>query len=250
MNEQKLHHLEEALPEAPPATGNVVVRNTYIRRVTKQQEVACLMLQADQELFKTVKVFHSCKQEEGQSVSTYVLKMKAYLDQMERLGCPMPLVLGVNLILTLVSKDYDQFMQNYNMHGMGKTIHELHAMLKLTEKSIPKKASVVLAIRHKIPSPAKKEHPAKDTECYHYYKTGHKKRNYPLYLAELKKNKAITSGTSAEYIAAMEAIWIRKFISGLGVIPSIDEPMDMYCENIRAITIAEEPGVQNGAKHF
>ncbi|GJX51008.1 hypothetical protein Tco_0277853 [Tanacetum coccineum] len=31
---------------------------------------------------------------EGQSVSTYVLKMKAYLDQMERLGYPMPLVLG------------------------------------------------------------------------------------------------------------------------------------------------------------
>ncbi|GKD03205.1 retrotransposon protein, putative, ty1-copia subclass [Tanacetum coccineum] len=46
----------------------------------------------------------------------------------------MPLVLGVNLILTLLSKDYDQFVQNYNMHDMGKTIPELHAMLKLIEK--------------------------------------------------------------------------------------------------------------------
>ncbi|GJT81166.1 retrotransposon protein, putative, ty1-copia subclass [Tanacetum coccineum] len=33
------------------------------------------------------------------------------------------------------------------MHGMGKTIPELHAMLKLTEKGIPKKALAILAIR-------------------------------------------------------------------------------------------------------
>ncbi|GKC46039.1 retrotransposon protein, putative, ty1-copia subclass [Tanacetum coccineum] len=126
-NEQKLHHLEEALLEAPPTTATAAVRNAYTRR------------QADQELFKNVKAFHSCKQEEGQSVSTYVLKMKAYLDQMEHLGYPMPLVLRVNMILTSLSNDYDQFVQNYNMHGMGKTIPELHAMLKLVEKGIPKK---------------------------------------------------------------------------------------------------------------
>ncbi|GKB56859.1 retrotransposon protein, putative, ty1-copia subclass [Tanacetum coccineum] len=175
-NELKLHHLEEALPEAHPATATAAVRNAYIRRVAEQQEVACLMLvsmtpeiqknledrpafeilqelktmfqlQAEQELFETVKAFHACKQEEGQSVSTYVLKMKAYLDQMERLGYPMPLVLGVNMILTSLSKDYDQFVQNYNMHSMGKTIPELHAMLKLAEKGIPKKTPAVLAIR-------------------------------------------------------------------------------------------------------
>ncbi|GJZ16016.1 retrotransposon protein, putative, ty1-copia subclass [Tanacetum coccineum] len=128
-NEQKLHHLEEALPEAPPATATVAVHNAYTRRVAEQQEVACIML------------------EEGQSVSTYVLKMKAYFDQMERLGYPMPLVLGVSMILTSLSKDYDQFVQNYNMHSMGKTIPELHAMLKLAEKGIPKKTPVVLAIK-------------------------------------------------------------------------------------------------------
>ncbi|GJS06527.1 retrotransposon protein, putative, ty1-copia subclass [Tanacetum coccineum] len=109
-NEQKLHHLEEALPEAPPATATAVVRNAYTRRVAEQQEVACLML-----------AFHACKQEEGQSVSTYVLKMKAYLDRMEHLGYPMPL-----------------------------TIPELHAMLKLVEKGIPKKTPAVLAIRQEL----------------------------------------------------------------------------------------------------
>ncbi|GJX49429.1 zinc finger, CCHC-type containing protein [Tanacetum coccineum] len=182
-NEQKLHHLEEASPEAPPATATAVVRNAYTHRVAKQQEVACLMM-AEQELFETVKAFHACKQEEGQSVSTYVLKMKAYLDQMKRLGFPMPIVLEVNISLTSLSKDYDQFVQNYNMHGMGKTIPELYAMLKLAEKG-KGKSKLAYDPKYKIPPPTKKEHPAKDTECHYYHKTGHWKRNCPIYLAEI-----------------------------------------------------------------
>nr|GEX73542.1 retrotransposon protein, putative, Ty1-copia subclass [Tanacetum cinerariifolium] len=86
--------------------------------------------QAKQELFKTVKAFHACKQEEGQSVSSYLLKMKSYLDILEHLGFDMPNELGVSLIL----KDYYKFIQNYIMHSMGKTIVELHAMLKLHDK--------------------------------------------------------------------------------------------------------------------
>ncbi|GKB69175.1 retrotransposon protein, putative, ty1-copia subclass [Tanacetum coccineum] len=59
-----------------------------------------------------------------------------------------------------------------------------------------------------------------------------------------KQNTTAMSSMEVEYIATMEAIWIRKFIYGLGVVPSIDKPMDMYCDNTSAITIADEPGVQ------
>ncbi|GJV34874.1 hypothetical protein Tco_1407351 [Tanacetum coccineum] len=105
--------------------------------------------QAKQELFETVKAFHACKQEDRQLVSTYILKMKGYLDSFEHLGYAMSKELGVSLILNSLNKDYDQFVQNYNMHSMGKSIVELHAMLKLYEKGIPNKAKtpVVLAIR-------------------------------------------------------------------------------------------------------
>ncbi|GJX22783.1 putative RNA-directed DNA polymerase [Tanacetum coccineum] len=69
-----------------------------------------------------------------------------------------------------------------------------------------------------------------------------------------KQSTTAMSSMKVEYIAvveaAMEAIWICKFIYGLGVVPSIDRPMDMYCDNTGAITIADEPGVQKGAKHF
>ncbi|GKE17265.1 hypothetical protein Tco_1424842 [Tanacetum coccineum] len=72
--------------------------------------------QVEHELLQTVRDFYACKQEEGQSVSSY---------------------------------EYDEFVQNYNMHGMGKTVNELHAMLKLHEQSLPKKDAtlVVLAIQ-------------------------------------------------------------------------------------------------------
>ncbi|GKA24516.1 zinc finger, CCHC-type containing protein [Tanacetum coccineum] len=45
------------------------------------------------------------------------------------------------------AKAYDQFIHNYNMHNMGKTIAELHAMLKLHEKGIPKKAETLAGLR-------------------------------------------------------------------------------------------------------
>ncbi|GJV91276.1 zinc finger, CCHC-type containing protein [Tanacetum coccineum] len=79
------------------------------------------------------------------------------------------------------------------MHSMGKTIAELHAMLKLHEKGIPKKAEtpIVFSIhKPKIPPPPKREHPAKDSVCHHYKKVGHWKRNCPSYQAELKKSKS------------------------------------------------------------
>ncbi|GJW96719.1 hypothetical protein Tco_0178527 [Tanacetum coccineum] len=50
--------------------------------------------------------------------------------------------------------------------------------------------------------------------------------------------------------ASKEAVWVRKFISRLGVVPTIEEPIKMYCDNIRAITIANESGITKGARHY
>nr|GEW26553.1 hypothetical protein [Tanacetum cinerariifolium] len=94
---------------------------------------------ADQELLQTVREFHVCKQVEGQSVSSYVLKMKSYIDNLERLGHAMTRNLSVSLILVSLRKEYVSFVQNYNMHSMGKTVNEFHVMLKLHEQTLPPK---------------------------------------------------------------------------------------------------------------
>ncbi|GKD86254.1 retrotransposon protein, putative, ty1-copia subclass [Tanacetum coccineum] len=131
------------------------------------------------------------------------------------------------------------------MHSMGKTIAELQAMLKLHEKGIPKKAEtpVVLAIREgkiqkdkkkprgvngkdkgknklayapkpKIPSPPKRDNPAKDSIC-HYCKEG------------LRESRKLKHGALSLYMsngmrAAVEAIGSFDLILPSGVIIVLD----------------------------
>nr|GEZ79842.1 retrotransposon protein, putative, Ty1-copia subclass [Tanacetum cinerariifolium] len=68
-----------------------------------------------------------------------------------------------------------------------------------------------------------------------------------------KQSIFTTSSTEAEYIAAFdaskEAVWVKKFISGLGEVPTIEEPISMYCDNTRAIVIADESGITKGSRH-
>ncbi|GKD97912.1 hypothetical protein Tco_1381809, partial [Tanacetum coccineum] len=73
--------------------------------------------------------------------------MKSYIDNFERLGHPVSLDLGVSLILISLRMEFDSFVQNYNMHSMGKTVNELHAMLKLHEQTLTKKDYALHAIR-------------------------------------------------------------------------------------------------------
>nr|GEX73636.1 putative retrotransposon Ty1-copia subclass protein [Tanacetum cinerariifolium] len=58
----------------------------------------------------------------------------------------------------------------------------------------------------------------------------------------------------AEYIAAskaaMEAVWIRKFISGLGIVQTINKPIKMFCDISTSLLIANEPAVQKGVRHY
>ncbi|GJR36954.1 retrotransposon protein, putative, ty1-copia subclass [Tanacetum coccineum] len=69
-----------------------------------------------------------------------------------------------------------------------------------------------------------------------------------------KQSTTAQHATEAEYIAASEAakeaVWIRKFIDELGVVPSNDYPIKMNCDNSAAIIMAKESGIQKGARHF
>jgi hypothetical protein len=49
--------------------------------------------------------------------------------------------------------------------------------------------------------------------------------------------------------AAKEVVWIRNFISELGVVPSVSSPMDLFCDNSGAIAQAKEPRSHQKSKH-
>ena len=57
-----------------------------------------------------------------------------------------------------------------------------------------------------------------------------------------------------EYIvasdAAKEAVWIKNLVFRLGVVPSITNPVDVYCDNNGAIAQAKEPISHQRSKHI
>ncbi|GKC12266.1 zinc finger, CCHC-type containing protein [Tanacetum coccineum] len=207
---KKIKFVEQPTGPVPdPKTTDPDTIDKYYETVNLEQEVAYLMLssisldlqrtlekynaydmlkelktmfeeQAKQELFEIVKASHACKWEEGQLVSSYLLKMKSYLDILECLGYVILNELG--------------------------TIAELHVMLKFHEKGIPKKKAgkdkgknkLAYDPKPNISPPPKRDNPAKDSVCHHCKEVSHWRRNCPSYQAEFKKRKdasvASTSG--------------------------------------------------------
>ncbi|GJX81144.1 hypothetical protein Tco_0329293 [Tanacetum coccineum] len=70
----------------------------------------------------------------------------------------------------------------------------------------------------------------------------------------VKQSIFATSSAKAEYIAAYDAskqaVWVKKFISGLCVVPTIEEPINMYCDNTGASAISNESRITKGVRHF
>ncbi|GJY43643.1 zinc finger, CCHC-type containing protein [Tanacetum coccineum] len=176
------------------------------------------------EIYDLVDALHSCKQAPGKPVSEHVLEMKGLMDQLHTLGKPYDNDMAVNLINMSLNKDFGDFVRNFNMHCVGKTVTELHALLIDFEKGLKDKAPTpqVFTIQKgrdnkpkpqankKVkgkgkadknkqvvpyqpkpkPNPLKrKENPNKDQACHHCHVAGHWKRNCPLYLEELRANK-------------------------------------------------------------
>nr|GEY33059.1 hypothetical protein [Tanacetum cinerariifolium] len=75
----------------------------------------------------------------GIPVSKHVLEMKGLMDQLHTLGKPYENDMAVNLI-NMSLKDFGDFVRNFNIHCVGKTVTELHALLIDFEKGLKDKA--------------------------------------------------------------------------------------------------------------
>nr|GFA29871.1 hypothetical protein [Tanacetum cinerariifolium] len=215
--DKKMYVIKQPIPPAPAA--NVLAeRSAELKSMFKKQ--------AKVERFDLIQTLHACKQEEGKSVSQYILKMKGYVEQLERLGYVLPHDLSVSLILNGLTSDFAGFVRNYNMHNMGKTIglpikaatpqvmtihggkiqkankKSQNAKGKGKRKGKGKDKSYVT--KPKNPKPNAKEHPKKNDACHHYKEVGHWKRNYLVYLAELMKNKKQVFSASSLGIFTIE----------------------------------------------
>ena len=69
-----------------------------------------------------------------------------------------------------------------------------------------------------------------------------------------KQSVIAASTMEAEFVACFEAtiqgLWLRNFISRLGVVDSISKPLKIYCDNSAAVFFSKNDKYSKGAKHM
>ena len=183
-------------------------------------------------------------------VSPHVLKIKGYLDHLEKHGLLISQDLAIDIILQSLPDAYDGFVMNYNMHNMEKMIYELHGMLKTIEQNIKTTSNVLMVQKgkgkdtkrkwvtkgkakdNKKPKPnpnpntkgkkPKTKQPKakepKEGQCFFYNESGHWKRNCKLYLEDLKKKKGSETTSFGIYVIEVN---LSTFVHGYWI-PVVD----------------------------
>ena len=70
----------------------------------------------------------------------------------------------------------------------------------------------------------------------------------------IKQSCIADSTMEAEYVAACEAakeaVWLRKFLGDLEVVPDMENPLTLYCDNSGAVANSKEPRSHKKGKHI
>ncbi|KAL8108681.1 hypothetical protein AgCh_024953 [Apium graveolens] len=166
--------------------------------------------------YEISKELFGCRMSEGSSVNDHVLKMINLIEHLGQLGFAMDGELSQDLVLQSLPSSFSQFVVNFHMNKLDVSLPELHNMLKTAESNFPPKKSSVLLIGEgsnpkkrkrnsskkkkvgeKMPVPPKAEDPKSKVVCFYCNKVGHWKRNYKVYLAELKKKGSETTASDS-----------------------------------------------------
>ncbi|KAG8499027.1 hypothetical protein CXB51_005408 [Gossypium anomalum] len=196
--------------------------------------------QARQERFDISKALFQCKLAEGSPVGLHVLKMIGYIESLSKLGFPLSQELATDVILQSLPDSYSQFVLNFNMNEIDKTLPQLLSMLRTAEgnmKNVGPKP--ILMVRNnkgkgkaKVPTKPKgkgkpnlgngkatlkpKSGVSKEGNYFHYGVTGRWKRNCPVYLEEIKKAKASGMSASGIYVIDINLSTTTSWVLDIG----------------------------------
>ncbi|KAK8713250.1 hypothetical protein V6N13_148472 [Hibiscus sabdariffa] len=129
-----------------------LVLATITLELQKQQEcvVSYEMIQnlkeifegkASQERYETSKDLFQCKMSEGTPVGAHVIKMMGYIQMLEKQGFALNNELVTDVILQSLSDSFKQFILNFNMNDIDKTLPQLLGMLRIAKSNLKKNGS-------------------------------------------------------------------------------------------------------------
>ncbi|KAL4290544.1 hypothetical protein GQ457_14G020200 [Hibiscus cannabinus] len=131
--------------------------------------------------------------------------------------------LAIDVVLQSLPDSFSQFILNFNMNEIEKTLPQLLGMLRTADGNMKKGGSKSVLIVREAKGKGKGKKVAKskgngktkpkgkealkpkggvsqDGKCFHCGKTGHWKRNCPIYLEDVKKAKAVGASVSGLYV--------------------------------------------------
>ena len=155
--EKKEYVLEQPYPNEPGNGASSADRRAYEKYCNDSLDVSCLMLatmspelqkqyedsdaynmieglkgmfesQARVERYNTLKALFGSKLAEGSPVSPHVIKMIGYIEALDRLGIELDPELAMDVILQSLPPSFEQFITNFHMNSLDKTLTVLHVL--------------------------------------------------------------------------------------------------------------------------
>ncbi|KAK8685710.1 hypothetical protein V6N13_124747 [Hibiscus sabdariffa] len=248
--ERKEYVIEEPVPNDPSVNAPRADKDKFKKYMDDMVDVGCLMLatmtlelqkkhedmvayeiiqnlkeiyegQARQERYETSKALFQCKMSEGSLVGAHVIKMMGYIQTLEKLGFPLNDELVIDVVLQSLPDSFNQFVLNFNMNEINKTLPQLLGMLRTAESNMKKGGSKSILMIREAKRKGKKVAKSKgigktkpkgknalkpkggiskEGKCFHCDKPGHWKRKCPVYLEDVKKAKAVVASVSGIYV--------------------------------------------------
>ncbi|KAK8618054.1 hypothetical protein V6N13_115929 [Hibiscus sabdariffa] len=188
---RKEYVIEEAVPNDPGANAPRADEDKFKKHMDDMLDFGCLMLatmtpelqkqhedmvayemiqnineiyegQARQERYETSKALFQCKMSEGSPVGAHVIKMMGYIPTLEKPGFALNDELAIDVVLQSLPDSFNQFVLNFNMNEINKTLPQLLGMSRTSEGNMKKGGSKSVFMVREAKGKGKKVTKSKD----------------------------------------------------------------------------------------
>jgi gag-polypeptide of LTR copia-type len=181
--------------------------------------------------FKVTKSLSSHKMTERISLDTHMLRMTSDVEQLKNFKSQLSKEFVTDIILNYLPPSYFNFIRNYHMLGIDKSLQDLQGILRIADGEMKKSFSILMiqesgkrikkkkrkvtpkvALKYKDKGKmihnqnTPKAKPYSTSDCFCCQSKGHWKRNCPKYLEVVRTRKVLKILTSDIFIVEVNVI--------------------------------------------